>query len=137
VSGQTSRSLRSLQGPGLRWVTMRWVTNSGRAVVGQPWAAVRGAGVAVDGLKNVFGVGGRLAAGSGLGALGLHRAAAPCQVEVFDVELEAVLLRERRFRTASAPTSSPAAQCTAPPAHRAVSLQLWSNPGERMPPAWD
>jgi len=132
VSGQKSRSLRYLQGPGLRWVT-----NSGRAVVGQPWAAVRGAGVPVDGLKNVFGVGGRLAAGWGLGALGFHRAAAPCQVEVFDVELEAVLLRERRFRTASAPTSSLAAQCTAPPAHRAVSLKLWSNPGERMPPAWD
>ena len=93
MSGQTSRSLRYLRGPGLRWVT-----NSGRAVVGQPWAAVRGAGVPVDGLMNVFGVGGRLAAGWGLGALGLHRAAAPCQVEVFDVELEAVLLRERRFR---------------------------------------
>ena len=33
-------------------------------------------------------MGGGSAAGAGLGSLGLHRAAAPRQVEVFDVDLE-------------------------------------------------
>lgn len=125
MSGQTSRGVRSLPGPGLRWVTssgprVRSPIRRGRS------RAVPA--VPVDRLRGVV-LAGLAPAADSLGALRLHRALAGGEVEVLDVHAEQLVGAGDGL--VEHPVCDPLAQGDIAPRDQAVDGRLGTDRGVR------